>query len=210
MAETMKIPAKLRTVSGTREARRLRAAGQVPAVVYGHKQETVPVTIDGDAIVTVLRQGAYGLLELDIEGAKETAVIKELQWDAFGRDVLHVDFTRVSADEKVTVEVPIALRGTSPGVNQGGVLDQPLREMAIECSAADIVQSITVNVNNLQMDESLLVKDIPVPEGVRLMADPDQVVVQVVTPTASEEADEEAPSSAEPELIRREESAADE
>jgi large subunit ribosomal protein L25 len=204
MAETSVIEAKIRGERGTRAAKRMRAQGRIPAVVYGHKQEVLAVSVDNDQIVSLVRRGAHGLLELDIEGAKESAVIKDMQWDVFGREVLHVDFARVSADEKVTLEVPITLRGTAPGIGEGGVLEHVLHSIEIECPATNIQQNVVVSVNGLHLNQSVLVKDLKFIEGVRTLADPDQVVVQVVVPTVVEEEPAAAEAPAEPEVIRRE------
>lgn len=205
------IQATVRNETGSRAVRRLRASGKVPAVIYGHKLATVPIAIDSHRVYALMRHGAHGLLELDVEGARDSAVIKALQWDALGKDVLHIDFARVSKDERVSLEVPIVLRGTAPGIAEGGVLDQPLHGIEIECAAGDIQESVIVSVNNLHLGQSILVKDLKLREGAKTSADPEQVVVQVVMPVAEEEAPAEGTEGpAEPELIRREKAEDDE
>ena len=97
------ITAKVRESRGTRAARRMRADGKVPAVLYGHKQKTIALTLDAEELETLIRHGAKGLLEVDVEGTKESAIIKDLQWDVFGREILHIDLSRVSMDERLTV-----------------------------------------------------------------------------------------------------------
>jgi large subunit ribosomal protein L25 len=205
MLEDAIIHANVRQQTGSRAMRRLRASGKIPAVIYGHKLATVPLAVDASRIYARLRHGAHGLLELDIDGARESAVIKALQWDVFGKEVLHVDFARVSKDERVTLEVPIILRGTAPGIAEGGVLEQPLHSLEIQCPAGGIQETIVVNVNKLHLGQSILVRDLPLAESVTTSAPPDQVVVQVTLPTITEEeAPPAAEAPAEPELIRRE------
>jgi large subunit ribosomal protein L25 len=117
--------------------------------------------------------------------------------------LLHVDFTRVSLDERITVTVRLELRGIAPGVNAGGVLDQPLHELEIECLAISIPETIRVSIAELQMGGVIHVKDLHLPEGITTAADPDAIVVHVTTPAAETEegAIPEAGGSAEPEVI---------
>lgn len=203
MAELSVIPAKIRQETGSSAARRLRANGEIPAIIYGHKEEPVPLSVSTELIESLIRHGARGLLELDVAGQKESAVIKEMQWDALGREVLHVDFARVSRTEKVTVEVPVVLHGVAPGA-ANGVLDHHLHTIELECSASDILEQVTVNINHLQLNESILVKDLEIPTNIKVLADPEQVVVQVVEAKVEEEEVAEA-GPVEPEVIRREE-----
>jgi large subunit ribosomal protein L25 len=205
MADFTPIPVKIRHARGTRAVERLRREGQIPAVLYGHQLDTVAISVNGETVSHLLRHGAHGLIELDVEGKKESVVIKELQRDAFGREILHIDFARVSADERITVDVPVALRGSPPGVAEGGILNHAIHSVEIECSAATIVQQITVSVNNLHLGQSVLLKDLKVPEGAKVLGDPEAVVVEVAAPKEEAEEAAEAPAEgAEPELIRRE------
>src|SRR5262249_29342276 len=135
MADQMVLTTTPRQGRGTRAAAKLRKAGQLPAVVYGHKEETVSVSISTEALENVIRHKAR-VVDLQTEGAAtQKALIREIQWDHLGKEVLHVDFERVSADERIHVSVPIEIRGIAPGVAGGGVLDQPLHSLAIECPA---------------------------------------------------------------------------
>ena len=117
MAQTLQLNAQPRTgETGTRVARRLRKAGLVPAVVYGHKEATIAVTVKADELTKAIRHGVR-VVDLKVDGkAPEKALIREVQWDHLGKDVLHVDFARVAADEKITIEVRVELRGIAPGV----------------------------------------------------------------------------------------------
>jgi large subunit ribosomal protein L25 len=133
-----------------------------------------------------------------------------MQWDVFGREILHVDFARVSSDERVTLEIPITLKGNAPGANEGGVLDQPMHSIEIECPATNIQESIIVNISGLHLDQAIYVRDLKFQEGVTTSEDPDQIVVHVIRAAGEEELEIAGEGSAEPELIRREKAASDE
>jgi large subunit ribosomal protein L25 len=203
MAETVALVAQSRQENGSQAARRLRRKGLIPAVLYGHKEATIMLTLNVEEVTKALRHGAR-VVDLKTEGGKEEkAFIRELQWDHLGKSLLHVDFTRVSLDERITVTVRVELRGIAPGVNAGGVLDQPLHELEIECLAISIPESIRVSIAELQVGGMIHVKDLHLPEGITTKADPDAIVVHVTTPAAEAEPGSipEAGGSAEPEVI---------
>jgi large subunit ribosomal protein L25 len=204
MAESVQLTVQPRDRAGTQAAQRLRKQGLLPAVVYGHKQATLPVALSHDDFVKALRHGAR-LVELKTDGSAEAAIIQEVQWDHLGKDVLHVDFRRVSKDERVVVSVPLHLRGIAPGVSGGGLLDQPLHVIDVECLVTAVPDEIRVNIGELQLDQSIYVKDLRLPEGVKAMADPDAIVVHVRPPQAEAPAAAAAPAAetAEPEVIGR-------
>lgn len=179
----------------------MRRAGTIPAVLYGHKEESVSLAVPGDQLAAALRHHSRVVqLAGDVN---EQALIRELQWDTFGAVVLHVDFTRVSADERVEVTVAIELRGEAPGTKEGGVVSHQLHEVEIECPAIAIPDALQVNINHLGLDQEIRLRDLTLPEGVKLLADEDSVVVECHVPAAI---DLEAPSEAapgEPEVIGR-------
>ena len=188
MAESAVLKISKRIESGSHRAEKLRKGGRVPGVVYGHKQETVSISLSRDDLLGAIRRGAR-VVDLHPEsGAAEKAQIVEVQWDHLGQDVLHVDFRRVSADERIHLTVPIELRGIAPGVTAGGVLDQPLHTLAIECLAVHVPESIRVNVNELKLGDAIHVRDLTLPPDVKAMADPDAIVVHVTAPQAEPEA----------------------
>ena len=198
MADVLKV--NLRNTLGKRNTRRLRRGGRVPAVLYGHGQENVSLEVAADDIAAVARHGGR-LVEL--QGAvQETALIKDLQWDTFGIQVMHLDFARVSADERIEVTVPLELRGEAPGVKEGGVVQQPLHELHIDCLAISIPDKIQVSINGLRLGNVLHVRDIPVPEGMTVLTPADEIVAQCVQPSEELEAEPTA-EGAEPELIGR-------
>lgn len=203
MAETVVLTTQERKEHGTRFARRLRKKGLVPAVVYGHKEETEAVAVVGDELAKAIRHGVR-VLDLKTGAKVQKTLIKDLQWDPLGHDILHVDFARVSADERVTLDVRIELRGTAPGVAAGGVVVQPLHSLHVECSVISVPDSIRVSIADLQLDQAIHVKDLKLPEGVTVKNDPDAIVVQVSPKEVEAEAAVPgAGETAEPEVIGR-------
>jgi large subunit ribosomal protein L25 len=205
MAESVTLVAQSRDNRGTHEARRMRKQGRIPAVVYGHKEATLTVAVGRDDLHKAIRAGAR-VVDLQAGGKTEKALIRDVQWDHLGHDILHVDFARVAADERIQIEVRIELRGTAPGVTAGGALDQPIHNLEIECLAIAVPDSIRVPINELQIGQALRVKDLKLPEGVTTAVDPEAIVVQVAAPKVEEEA-VVAPvaEQAEPEVIGRKE-----
>jgi large subunit ribosomal protein L25 len=191
---------ELRETRGKREARRMRREGKVPAVLYGHGQDNLSLTVSEEQLAAAIR---HGTRLVDLKGAaNETALIRELQWDTFGTNVLHLDFARVSADERIEVEVAVELRGEAPGVKDGGVIEHLLHQLRVECPAIAIPDKLRVSINSLALKGQILVKDVKLPDGATVLDDPEEIVVQCVEPAA--ESDEETGGeAAEPELIGR-------
>ncbi|MCI0680935.1 MAG: 50S ribosomal protein L25 [Gemmataceae bacterium] len=206
MAEAVVLSAQQRNEQGTHNARRLRKGGKIPAVLYGHKEATVPLTLSRDELYKAVRQGVR-LVDVQQGDKSEKALIRDVQWDPLGHDILHVDFARVSMDERIEVDVRVELRGTAPGVVAGGVLNQPLHTLKIECLAISIPESIRVSIAELQIDQAIQVASLTLPEGVKVLNDPDAIIVQCA-PKVVEEAvavPGAAPTAeqAEPEVIGR-------
>jgi large subunit ribosomal protein L25 len=203
MAETVVLSADAREGNGSHKARRLRREGLIPAVLYGHGEGTVSVSVNGEQFEHAIRHGVR-VLDLKTTKGLEKALVKDVQWDHLGKHILHVDFARVSEKDRVQVPVPIELRGIAPGVTAGGLLDQPLHSIEIECGATAIPDSIRVSINELQIDQAIHVKDLKLPEGVVALADPDAIVVHVTQKQAEPEPGAEpAAEGVEPEVIGR-------
>jgi large subunit ribosomal protein L25 len=212
MAEAVKIQVETRDPgknkgTGSRVARRLRAQGRIPAILYGHKQTPVPITLSHDSVWEMIKKSTH-LAELNLGGTSEMALVRDVQWDHLGKEILHLDFARVSADESIEIEVRLDLRGTAPGVAEGGVLEQLIHAVSITCRASAIPDAIRVDLSNLHLNESLHVRDLSgLPEGVTINADPEQLVVHVTTRAAAPEpapAEAEAEAAAQPEVIKPE------
>ncbi|MFO0864968.1 MAG: 50S ribosomal protein L25 [Gemmataceae bacterium] len=200
MAESVTLNAQERQGAGTRWARRLRKQGQVPCALYGHKEATLSLTVAGDELAKAIRHGVR-LLDLKHAKGTEKALIREVQWDHLGSDILHVDFARISADERIEVEVRVEIRGTAPGVAEGGNLISPLHTLHVECLAISIPESIRVNIGELHLNQSIHVKELKLPEGVKVLNDADAIVVQVIPAKADEPPVPGEGGTAEPEII---------
>ncbi|NQT38930.1 MAG: 50S ribosomal protein L25 [Planctomycetes bacterium] len=197
MAEVLNV--ELRTALGKRNTRRLRTTGGVPAVLYGHGEDTVHLSVGSEAIATAVRHGSR---VVDLEGAVEQkAIILELQWDTWGTDVVHIDFGRVAEGELVRVELPIVLRGVAPGSKQGGIVEHVLHRVEVECPAISVPEKLEVNINHLELEASILASEIKLPEGVTILVDGDTMVVHCVMPLAELEDEDGLGGEAEPEVI---------
>jgi large subunit ribosomal protein L25 len=199
--QSAQINAKPRSELGTRANKRLRAEGLLPGVIYGHKEAVIPVTLPRKEVVTHLRGGAH-LFDLHLDGHAQKVLVKEVQYDHLGVEVIHADFARVSLDEKVKVTLAIELKGTPKGEEEGGVLQQVLVELEIECLVTDIPDMIRHNVAEMALNDVLHVSDLALPAGVRVLGDPERIVA-TVREVLEEVAAEPTEGAAEPELIGR-------
>src|SRR3954467_6466551 len=174
MSQTAQISVKPRNELGSRANKRLRDSGFIPGVIYGHKEAVVPVTLPKKETVGHLEHGAH-LFNVALDGKSETVLVKEVQYDHLGLEVLHVDFARVSLDEKVEVTVPLELKGDPKGEADGGVLQQIVAELEIECLVTEIPDAIRHNVSDMALNDVLHIKDLKLPPGVRALQDEDQI-----------------------------------
>ncbi len=182
--------AEARDATGKGVARRLRAAGRIPAVVYGRGVESKVISIDPSALLRLLQSSGAGintLVELRLDGAARTVLVKELQRDPVRGRPLHADFYLIELDKTVEVSVPIRLVGKAAGVEFGGILDHPLREIELECLPRAIPESVEVDVSALGVGDSIHVRDLVLPEGVQVRTDADQAVASVIAPSVVEE-----------------------
>jgi len=208
MAKQVKLKAEPRSETGRSAARRLKAQGIVPAVVYGGKEKSQPLQVSARDINAMLSHasGENILVELEIAGQKapRTALLQEVQHSPVGGAILHVDFHAISMDEKITADVPLEPVGTANGVkNFGGLLEQNLRSLAIECLPRDLPDKLTADVSALNIGDSIHVRDIKLPNGVVAKVNPDLTAFSVMAPTAEEEpvAAEAEAAAAGPEVI---------
>ena len=195
------VAAESRTETGKSSNRRLRSRGLIPGVVYGAGKEAVPVAVSPTAITDILRSasGENTLFDLEVGGERRKVILKEFQREPLRGQLLHADFFEVALDKPIEVEVHVELLGTPTGVkNQGGILDFITRELEVECLPADIPAKISLDVSGLELGKHLRVSDVPVPsDRVKILTDPDVVVVHVVTPRAEVAAAEEEAAGAE-------------
>jgi large subunit ribosomal protein L25 len=209
MAENLNV--KRREKLGGGNNRRLRRSGQTPAVLYGHGEASIPLAVDSTAIMNIIRHG-HKLVRLEGD-VSEGAFIKAVQWDVYGKGVIHIDLLRVSETEMVRTTVTVELRGTAPGLTEGGVIEFVLHELEIDCPAAAVPEKLVVNVNELHLGQAVHAGQVPLPAGAKIVDDAELVVVHCVSPHL--EAEPVAgvmaePGAAEPELIRKEKAAEEE
>ena len=205
---TATLTATRRDATGKGVARKLRADGQVPAVIYGHNREPQALAVPTRELERLLEHisAASTVVELDVGGATARTLIREIQRHPFKKQILHVDFQELVAGETVTVDVPLVLVGAEQMLRTtGGVLDQTLREIEIECDPGSIPNHIDVDVSGLTIGHSIHVGDVPLPAGVTLVSDAEQTVCVLSAPRteAEPEAVAEEPAPGEPELIRK-------
>jgi len=209
MAEQLKV--KRREKLGGGNNRRLRRTGKVPAVLYGHGEACISLAVESTAIMNVIRHG-HKLVRLEGD-VSEGAFIKAVQWDVYGKGVIHIDLLRVSDTEKVRTTVSIELKGTAAGLSEGGIVEFVLHELEIECPAAAVPEKLVVNVNDLHLNKAIHARDVHLPEGATILDDLDLVVVHCITPHMQDDTATVAavePGAAEPELIRKEKTDEDE
>jgi large subunit ribosomal protein L25 len=176
-----------RTQLGSHAARKLRRDGKLPAVIYGHKEDTLAISVPEKDFRTALQTGAK-MFRIHCDNNEQDALIRETQYDAFGIDVLHADFVRVYMDEEITLEVLIELRGTPVGATKGGVLEQIRRTVEVRCLPAHIPEKLTADVSGLDVGGQLTLKDVRLPSGVEIAhGDMNAMVAQVRLPMVKEE-----------------------
>ncbi|HEY2325354.1 MAG TPA: 50S ribosomal protein L25 [Thermoanaerobaculia bacterium] len=201
-----------REQGGKNVARRLRAAGKVPAVVYGGHRDPVAIEVDRKNISELIQKSEHGirsifLLKMSGSDQQRHAMIKDLQINPISRKLQHIDFVRVLMDEVIRTSVPVHIGGTAIGVKEGGILDWQVRELHIECLPNAIPDTIEADVSSLGVHDYLHVRDLKIPEGVKVLEDPERIVVgvthakaEVVEAAAVEGA---AATAAEPEVIKK-------
>ena len=208
------VPAESRTDRGKNANRKLRTRGLIPGVLYTAGKEAVAVQVSPGEIGTILKSktGENTLFDLEIGGKRRKVILKEFQREPLRGKLLHADFYEVALDKKIEVKVHIELEGTPVGVKlQGGIVDFVTRELELECLPADIPEKIAVDISHLELGKHLRVSDLKVPEKVKVLVEPEVVVVHVVVPRAEEVVAEAAPAegaaaeaaAAEPEVIKK-------
>ncbi|MFW6159401.1 MAG: 50S ribosomal protein L25 [Planctomycetota bacterium] len=203
MNQRTTIRAERREAIGSAAAHRLRRRGKVPAVVYGHKEDVVPVQLGADDVHHLVAHRVM-MLALDMGDSSEQVLVKEVQFDPFGEEVLHLDFERIAMDEEVEIECPVEFVGTAKGVAAGGVPEHPVADLTVRCLPGNIPENIKVQVSELEIGDTITVADIEAPEGVELLTEPEAVLLTIRPPEELEEEEEELLAE-EPELIGREE-----
>ncbi|MDR4506813.1 MAG: 50S ribosomal protein L25 [Candidatus Brocadiaceae bacterium] len=176
--EILELNAEKRVLKKSRAAKKMRASGQIPAVLYGQNRESIMLCLKEDEFGRVLHSGSR-MIRLAFGGIKETALMKEVQYHSLTDQVLHVDFSRIILEERVRLKVPILVFGEPVGVKDGGVLTPVMKEIEVECLPVDMPEKIKVNISELGLDKAIHVKELPALKGVRYLPDGDAVVVSI-------------------------------
>lgn len=204
MAKTLVLKAEVRDHTGRKVVRRMRQEGKMPAVVYGHKEEPVAVALDAHDFVEGLRHG-HRLMDVQVGKKKETIIVKELQYDHLGKNVIHADLMRVDVTESIKVSVPIEIKGIAAGTHEGGIIDEHVDHLEVECKVTDIPEAIPVWIKDVHVGDAVHASDIELPDGVKLLSSPDMLVLtcHTIAPVKTiEQLEEEAPAA--PEVIGKE------
>ena len=175
--------------TGKGSARRARAAGRVPGIVYGQGIEPVAIEVDRRQFVTALQTdaGMNVLLNIEVDGTSTTALTRELQRDPVRGTLLHADFVKIDLTQEVEVEVPVHLVGDSPGVKEGGVLEHPLFTLHVRCLPTDVPESIDADISGLNIGDALRVSQLAEGRDFHILNDPDSVVASVAAPITEEQ-----------------------
>lgn len=197
------LTAEKRDRLGTRYARRIRAAGKLPAVMYGHGKDPLAITVEGKDTLSHLEAGQR-VFKVDVEGAEETCIVKDLQFGYLGTDVIHIDLGRIDLKEEVTTNVALHFTGTPVGLKEEGAILRTVADaISVRCKAGDIPsEGITVDISELEANAMMTAGEISLPPGLVLAADPESAICRVAI--VAEEVTEEVPEElveGEPEII---------
>lgn len=211
--EQVVLEARARKERGKIQSNRLRKSGYVPGVIYGRSMEALSIQIQDKEMRKVLAKGgSHKLINVKINGNDSPllCLIQEVQKDPIQKEILHVDLHQISMDETISVTVPVHLKGEAPGVSEGGVLDHVLWEMEVEALPTQLPESVTVDISQLTIGHPIHVKEVPLPEGVKTLEEPEAVVVvvhpprvEVVEAPAVEALAAAAPAPTQPEVITK-------
>ena len=199
--ESLLLKAEIREHTGSKSAAKVRKQGRIPAVVYGHRKKPVAISLDAHSLVEGLHHG-HRLMDVQIGKNSQKVIVKDLQYDYLGKDIIHVDLMRVDVTGTIKVTVPVELKGTAKGTHEGGIIEEHMDHLEIECRVADIPEAIVVSVKEIGIGDALRAGDIELPEGVKLVSSASTLLVAcslVAAAKSTEELEEEAPVA--PEVI---------
>jgi len=201
MKKTLLLKAEVREQTGTKTVRKVRKQGRIPAIVYGHKEEPVAISLSAHNFVVGLHHG-HRLIDVQIGKKKEKTIVKDLQYDHLGKNIIHADLMRVKVGEMVKVTVPIELKGTAAGTHEGGIIEEHTDHLEIECKANAIPETIVVSIKDVHVGSTLHAGEIELPDGMNLVSSPETLLVTchlVAAAKTTEELEEEIPVA--PEVI---------
>lgn len=189
MEKTFALEAQLRERVGSQESIRLREQGRIPAIVYGHKKDPVAVSFDAHDLVEGLHHG-HRLMDITVGGETQAVLVKDVQYDYLGRDVIHADLIRVDVTERIKVSVPIELKGTAKGTHEGGMIEEHVDSLDVEVVVSAIPEFIAVQIQDIGVGDSLHASDVELPDGVDLASAPDTLIVTCHMKAAAKSAED--------------------
>lgn len=189
-----------RSTGGSQASKHLRRSGSIPAVLYGHGEASISLSVKREEVDAALRHSGK-IVELKGE-VSENALIRAVQWDTFGIDVLHIDLMRVSASETVDITLSLELRGEAAGSREGGIINFITHEIELTCPVSSIPEHLYVNIADLRLGGSIHANELKLPEGATLITDPQAVIVSCTAPMVEPEGGVSG-AVVEPELIRK-------
>ena len=201
MEKALLLEARIREQTGSKSAEKLRREGRIPAVVYGHKKETVAISLDGRSLMEALHRSSR-VLDLKVDNKPEKMIIKDIQYDYLCKDVIHLDLMRVDVSETIKIAVPIEFKGPAKGATEGGVISAHVNSLDVECKVTDIPGIIVVSIKEMGIGDTIHAGDIKLPEGVKLVSPPTLLIVTcsvVAEVKTTEEVEVETPIT--PEVI---------
>ncbi|MDO4549921.1 MAG: 50S ribosomal protein L25 [Planctomycetia bacterium] len=207
MAKLEVLEVKIREEFGKRRNRRMRETGLIPVTLYGHQKEAQSLSVSEEQLKMILGHGGH-IVQLSGDSS-DRALLKEVQWDVWGKQILHVDLARVDAFEKIHVTLPLILRGEAAGVKQGGVVEQLIHEIELECSATNIPDSLEIKIGDLEIGGHLTVTDIELPEGTTILLPENTQVVHCVAKRGEVAEEGTVSAEGEPEVISKKKSEED-
>jgi large subunit ribosomal protein L25 len=192
------LQAEIRNGRGKGVARKLRARGKVPAVLYGKGLDSIPLAVDARALSQTFstEAGRNVLIDLQLDGGTYLTLARQLDRDPLRGDIVHVDFLKIDRDQTITVQVPVHFEGDSAGVKQGGVLEHHLWQIEVECLPNNVPANITIDVSDLDIGGAVRVADVAAPEGVTFLSSEEEVIVSCVVPQAPKAEEEVAAEAA--------------
>ena len=181
-----KLVAERRDGAGKGVARKLRAAGRVPGILYGHGEKPISLSVNSKELLHLFHHGggSNALIGLEIDGASHLAIPREVQRDHIRGSFIHIDFLAVSRDETIKVMVEVVETGEAEGVKAGGVIEHHLREVEVECLPQDVPERIEVDITTMELGDMLHVRDLSAPTGSTILTDPETSVISIITPAA--------------------------
>ncbi len=201
MAKELLLKAEIREHAGTKAVKKIRMQGRIPAIVYGHKEQPIAISLDEHNFIEGLHH-RHRLMDVQIGKKKEKMIVKELQYDYSGKNIIHADLMRVDVTEVVKVTVPIELKGTAQGTHESGIIEEHTDHLEIECKATEIPETIVVPIKDVHVGGALHAGEIELPNGVKLLSLPETLLVTchlVAAAKTTEQVEEEIPAA--PEVI---------